>query len=107
MLRPSAALDCADCVREEPGQGGTPPTLLLPPGLRFERAMELLQPYQRYRVWRLSLGGVGSVQRAFGGFADAGEAQRFDKRMQHITTDWCCRCVLCVRPHLLLARLPG
>lgn len=111
MLRPSAALDCADCVREEPGQGGGPPTLLLPPGLRFERAMKLLQPYARYRVWRLSLGGVGSAKRAFGGFDDPGAADRFDKRVQHITADWCCRCVrgacCCVCIACVLPKLPA
>ena len=44
-------------------------------------------------MWRLSFDGVGSPQRAFGGFADGPASAAFDKRMAHVTTDFCCRWV--------------
>lgn len=91
VIRPSAALACTDCVREEAGRGGGPPVVLVPPGLTDAQLLPLLAPYKRYRVWRLSFEGVGGVARAYGGFASQEAAHRFDQRMERITTTFCCR----------------
>lgn len=80
-------------MREEPGAGGDPPVVLVPPALTDAQLLPLLAPYQQYRMWRLSLDGVGSARRAFGGLANATAAAQLDKRMSHIPTDWCCRWV--------------
>lgn len=90
-MRPSAAVDCAACVQELPAAGGAPAVAQLPPGLTFEAALRLLEPFRRYRVWRLDLAGVGSWERAFSGFEDRQKAAAFDTRIAHITTEWCCR----------------
>lgn len=92
VIRPSAALACSDCVQEAAGADGTP-VLEVPPGLTDAQLLPLLEPYRRYRVWRLSLEAVGGPQRAFGGFADAAAAAGFDQRMERITGQWCCRWV--------------
>jgi hypothetical protein len=66
--------------------------LLVPPALPSATLLPLLQPYQqRYRVWRLSFAGVGSTGRAYSGPSSQAEAAELDKRMDHITTTWCCR----------------
>lgn len=92
MIRPSAALSCRDCAREAaPDNPGGPPVLLVPPGLTDAQLLPLLEPYKRYRVWRLSFAGVGATARAYGGFASLEAARRFDQRMERITTDFCCR----------------
>lgn len=95
VIQPSAQLQCRDCVKEvEPATtSGSPPRLLVPPALTDAQLLPLLEPYQRYRVWRFSFEGVGSTARAYGGFADLKAAQLFDKRMEHITTNFCCRFV--------------
>lgn len=91
LIEPSAALACTDCVREEAaGPDGTP-RLLVPPSLHDAQLLRLLEPYRRYRVWRLSFEGLGSTARAFAGFSSADAAAAFDLRMAHITTDFCCR----------------
>ncbi|KAL4427446.1 hypothetical protein ABPG77_000735 [Micractinium sp. CCAP 211/92] len=91
LIEPSAALACTDCVREEAaGPDGTP-RLLVPPSLHDAQLLRLLEPYRRYRVWRLSFEGLGSTARAFAGFSSAEAAAAFDRRMAHITTDFCCR----------------
>lgn len=69
--------------------------VLVPPSLRSEELLPLLDPYRSYRVWRLTFGGVGSAQRAYSGFSRGEEARAFDRRMAHITTSWCCRCTRC------------
>ncbi|PSC75627.1 Histone H2A [Micractinium conductrix] len=89
-IQPSAALTCTDCVQEERGADGQT-VLLVPPALRDGALLPLLQPYRRYRVWRLSFAGVGSAQRAFGGFGKPSRAAAFDRRMDRILTTWCCR----------------
>ena len=69
-----------------------PQVLLVPPALASAALLPLLEPYQRrYRVWRLSFAGVGSTARAYRGFSTQAEAAELDKRMDHITTTWCCR----------------
>lgn len=65
--------------------------LLVPPALKDAQLLPLLAPYQRFRVWRLSLEGLGAPARAFGGFAQAAAAVAFDRRMDRILTTWCCR----------------
>lgn len=95
IIRPSATLDCKDCVKEQAGAGGEPTVLLVPPGLPDAQLLPLLEPYKKYRVWRLSFEGVGAAERAYGGFADVATAKRFDQRMERMTTTFCCRCVLC------------
>ncbi|KAI7844886.1 hypothetical protein COHA_001538 [Chlorella ohadii] len=89
-LRPSAALTCTDCVQLGKLSDGSP-VLDVPPGLTDAQLLPLLEPYRRYRVWRLSMDSVGSPQRALGGFADAAAAANFDARMERITGEWCCR----------------
>lgn len=89
-LRPSAALTCSDCVQLGKAADGSP-VLDIPPSLTDFQLLPLLEPYRRYRVWRLSMDSVGSPQRAFGGFADAAAAANFDARMERITGEWCCR----------------
>ncbi|KAL4457956.1 hypothetical protein ABPG75_012821 [Micractinium tetrahymenae] len=89
-IRPSAALDCTDCVREEKGPDGAT-VLLVPPALKDAQLLPLLAPYQRFRVWRLSLERVGAPVRAFGGFAEAAASEAFDRRMERVLTTWCCR----------------
>lgn len=89
-LRPSAALACADCVQLGEAADGSP-VLDIAPGLTDAQLLPLLEPYRRYRVWRLSMHGVGAPQRAFGGFADPAAAANFDARMERITGEWCCR----------------
>ena len=73
VVRPSAALECDDCVRELPAKDGGPPTLLVPPGLRDTALLPLLEPYKRYRVWKLVFDDVGSTAMAYGGPACKGE----------------------------------
>jgi hypothetical protein len=90
IIQPSAALQCTDCVKEEPGEGGIM-LLMVPPALPDAQLLPLLEPYSSYRVWRFSFAGVGSTQRAYGGFSDAAAAQAFDQRMEWMTTDFCCR----------------
>ncbi|PRW61069.1 hypothetical protein C2E21_0568 [Chlorella sorokiniana] len=89
-LRPSAALTCTDCVQLGKATDGSP-VLEVPPSLTDAQLLPLLEPYRRYRVWKLSMDSVGSPQRAFGGFADAAAAANFDGRMERITGEWCCR----------------
>ena len=89
-IQPSAALDCSDCVREQAGADGGM-VLLVPPHLRDTQLLPLLEKYKQYRVWRLSFEGVGSTQRAYAGFADAAAAQQFDRRVEYMTTTFCCR----------------
>lgn len=92
VIQPSAALDCADCVREVAGGGGGgAPLVLVPPALADTALLRLLEPYRRYRLWRLSLEGVGHPARAWGGFADGAAAAAFNKRMAHVPTEFCCR----------------
>lgn len=91
VIAPSAALDCADCVKEEAAGPDGAPRLLVPPRLNDAQLLRLLEPYRRYRVWRLSFEGVGDTARAFAGFASTEAATAFDRRMEHITTDFCCR----------------
>ena len=114
VVRPSAALSCSDCVQEAAGADGTP-ILEVPPGLTDAQLLPLLEPYRRYRVWRLSLEAVGTQARAFGGFADAAAAAAFDERMERMTSEWCCRWVLagCMgaadqrAPQMLCALVPA
>ena len=48
LIQPSAALDCGDCVREEaPATPGGPPRLLVPPALRDDLLLPLLEPYRK------------------------------------------------------------
>ncbi|EFN52091.1 hypothetical protein CHLNCDRAFT_59017 [Chlorella variabilis] len=90
-IRPSAELGCTDCTKEEAAEGGGK-TVLVPPGLKDGQLLLLLgDKYASYRVWRLSFTGVGTTRRAFGGFSNATHAIQFDKRMEHITTSFCCR----------------
>ena len=103
IIRPSAELECRDCVKEVKGeqqeqgqqqQGGgqgSPPVLLVPPGLTDAALLPLLEPYRWYRVWRLSFEGVGATARAYGGFNDTVAAVAFDKRVAYMTTNFCCR----------------
>lgn len=65
--------------------------VLVPPALKDGQLLPLLAPYQRFRVWRLSLDGVGAPSRAFGGFAQQAAAAAFDRRMERVLTTWCCR----------------
>ncbi|PSC76256.1 glycosyltransferase family 77 isoform A [Micractinium conductrix] len=91
-IQPSAELDCTDCVKEaEGGAAGGGPLLLVPPMLTDAQLLPLLQQYRKYRVWRLSFAGVGTTQRAYAGFAKAEEAEAFNRRIEHITTNFCCR----------------
>ncbi len=101
-IRPSAELGCTDCTKEEAAEGGGK-TVLVPPGLKDGQLLLLLgDKYASYRVWRLSFTGVGTTRRAFGGFSNATHAIQFDKRMEHITTSFCCRCAdsPCEHSHL-------
>lgn len=91
VIQPSAALGCTDCVREEAAGLDGAPRLLVPPGLHDAQLLRLLGPYRRYRLWRLSFEGVGAAERAYAGFSSAEAAGAFDRRMAHITTDFCCR----------------
>ena len=96
IIQPSAALDCSDCVKEGAGQGGAR-VLLVPPALPDAQLLPLLEKYRSYRVWRLNFAGVGATKRAYGGFGDAAAAAAFDRRVDHMTTEFCCRCVcLCL-----------
>ncbi|KAL4425402.1 hypothetical protein ABPG75_009418 [Micractinium tetrahymenae] len=92
-IQPSAELTCCDCVKEQPaGAPSGGPLLLIPPELTDAQLLPLLAPYtQKYRVWRLSFEGVGGARRAFRGFADPAAAQAFNRRMEHMTTNFCCR----------------
>lgn len=86
VIKPSAALGCKACVEEvkaaSPGPGGSggsgngTTTLLVPYGLRDSELLPLLEPYRRFRVWRLSLEGAGSPAEAFAGFKCAGATGR-------------------------------
>ncbi|KAL4447412.1 hypothetical protein ABPG75_004631 [Micractinium tetrahymenae] len=91
IIQPSATLDCADCEREEPAGPDGSLRVLVPPSLHDTQLLRLLEPYRRHRVWRLSFEGVGATARAFAGFSDREAAAAFDRRMAHITTDFCCR----------------
>ena len=101
VIRPSAELECSDCVKEVKGEQqaaeqkgggqGSPPVLLVPPALTDAQLLPLLEPYRRYRVWRLSFEGVGATRRAYGGFNDTAAAVAFDKRVAYMTTNFCCR----------------
>lgn len=86
IIQPSAALDCSDCVKEGAGQ-----VLLVPPALPDAQLLPLLEKYRSYRVWRLNFAGVGATKRAYGGFGDAAAAAAFDRRVDHMTTEFCCR----------------
>ncbi|GAB4816673.1 hypothetical protein N2152v2_003719 [Parachlorella kessleri] len=90
VIQPSAALGCTDCTREERRPDGQL-VLLVPPGLRAKYLVRLLEPYYKYRVWRLSFEGVTQPSEAYAGFACAGVAKKFDRRMEHVTSYWCCR----------------
>lgn len=91
-IQPSAELGCSDCVKERPAGGaGGAPLLLVPPGLSDEQLLPLLAPYARYRVWRLSFEGVGGAARTYRGFAEPATAEAFNRRMEHMTTNFCCR----------------
>jgi hypothetical protein len=91
IIQPSASLECAACVEEAAAADGTL-LLRVPPALRDDALLPLLEPYSSYRVWRLSLAGVGSARRAFGGFASREAASQLDARVEWMTTEFCCRC---------------
>ncbi|GAB4815828.1 hypothetical protein N2152v2_002874 [Parachlorella kessleri] len=91
VIKPSFKLGCADCVREEKLADGSLNQVLVPTGLNDHQLLALLEPYRRFRVWRISMRGVRGPNEAYAGFACAGAAREFDKRMDHITTEWCCR----------------
>lgn len=90
IIQPSASLECDACVEEASAADGTL-LLRVPPGLRDAALLPLLEPYSAYRVWRLSLAGVGAPSRAFGGFADPEAARQLDSRVDWMTTEFCCR----------------
>lgn len=73
VIRPSTSLRCADCGEEQAAKEGGATVLLVPAGLRDQQLLSLLEPYSKYRVWRLSFGGVETPAQAFGGFACRGE----------------------------------
>ncbi|GAB4816841.1 hypothetical protein N2152v2_003887 [Parachlorella kessleri] len=92
VIRPTAELQCRDCVEEEKEKLPDGATLLrVPSKLRDKQLLPLLEPYTRYRVWRLQFEGVTEAKQAFGGFQCAKAAWRFDRRIKHLSFSWCCR----------------
>ena len=72
VIKPSFQLGCADCVKEDKGADGSLKQLVVPAGLNDRQLLALLVPYRSFRVWKISLRGVRSLNEAYAGFSCAG-----------------------------------
>lgn len=79
----------AGCSMEQ-GDAGGGKLVLVPMGLTDKELLAVLEPFKKYRVWRLRFGDAPPL-RAYAGFACKADAEAFDQRMGEVAGEWCCR----------------